>query len=531
MKKISCVILALLMVFTFASCGSKTKEYVIKDAALKPVDRPDDDNIVFYQIFVGSFSDSNGDGIGDLTGVINRLDYLNDGKPDSGKSLGIEGIWLSPIFTSPSYHKYDVADYYEIDKDFGTEDDLKKLIEECHKRGIRLILDLPINHTSSQHKWFTNFVATHKTNNTGNVFYDYYTWYRSGGERPSGGGYSRVEGTDDFYECSFSGDMPELNYDNPLVVDDVLKIAKYYIALGVDGFRFDASKYVYFGDNERSARFWDAFIGELRKENPKLYIVHEVWDNDSVTFEYNTSGNCFDFTAAQSEGKIAMAAKAGNASVYTSYVESYISKLASINPDAVYVPFLANHDMDRAAGFLPVFNGRAYVAANLMLLGPGSPFIYYGEELGMKGTRGGANTDANRRLAMVWGDGDSVKDPEGTTYDSSKQIEDGAMAQMGKEDSLYTYYKRLIMIRNANPEIARGDYRYISFAGTKAGGFVSTYEGSTVCVVHNTSNDDLVLDLSGAGTFTELRAYAGVGTASLDGNTLTISSQTSAVLK
>ena len=170
MKKISCVILALLMVFTFASCGSKTKEYVIKDAALKPVDRPDDDNIVFYQIFVGSFSDSNGDGIGDLKGVINRLDYLNDGKPDSGKSLGIEGIWLSPIFTSPSYHKYDVADYYEIDKDFGTEDDLKKLIEECHKRGIRLILDLPINHTSSQHKWFTNFVATHKTDNTGNVF-------------------------------------------------------------------------------------------------------------------------------------------------------------------------------------------------------------------------------------------------------------------------------------------------------------------------------------------------------------------------
>ena len=108
-----------------------------------------DNNRVFYEIFVGSFSDSDGDGIGDLRGVINRLDYLNDGDPESGKSLGIEGIWLTPVFPSPTYHKYDVTDYYAVDPQFGTMADLEELIAGCHARGIKLILDLPLNHTGA----------------------------------------------------------------------------------------------------------------------------------------------------------------------------------------------------------------------------------------------------------------------------------------------------------------------------------------------------------------------------------------------
>ena len=123
----------------------------------KEVDPIDDNYRTFYQIFVGSFSDSNEDGIGDLRGIINRFDYLNDGDINSGKSLGIQGIWLSPIFTSPTYHKYDTTNYYEIDPKFGTMDDLKELIALCEERNVKLILDLVINHTSHMHPWFKEF--------------------------------------------------------------------------------------------------------------------------------------------------------------------------------------------------------------------------------------------------------------------------------------------------------------------------------------------------------------------------------------
>ena len=121
------------------------------------VDPIDDNYRTYYQIFVGSFSDSNGDGIGDIRGIINRLDYLNDGNVNSGKSLGVQGLWLSPIFSSPSYHKYDAKDYYQLDWRFGEEKDLVELINLCHERNVQIILDLAINHTSNQHEWFVKF--------------------------------------------------------------------------------------------------------------------------------------------------------------------------------------------------------------------------------------------------------------------------------------------------------------------------------------------------------------------------------------
>ena len=135
---------------------------------------------VFYEIFVGSFSDSNGDGIGDLRGIINRMDYLNDGDPASGNSLGIEGIWLTPVFLSPSYHKYDVTDYFQIDPVFGTEEDLKELIALCHERDVKLILDLPLNHTGAECEWFRRFRNAHLMHNTEQEYYNYYTWIRDG---------------------------------------------------------------------------------------------------------------------------------------------------------------------------------------------------------------------------------------------------------------------------------------------------------------------------------------------------------------
>ena len=485
-------------------------------------------NRVFYQIFVGSFSDSNGDGIGDLRGIIDRFDYLNDGDPNSGLSLGVEGIWLSPIFTSPSYHKYDVTNYYEIDPKFGTMGDLQELIALCHERGVKLILDLVINHTARNNQWYQDFIFAHQIGNENHAYYNFYSW----AETPkSGATYSPITGSGHYYECNFSGDMPELNFDNEAVRQAVLDVAKYYLDMGIDGFRFDAAKYIYYGNEPKNADFWTWYMNELRAIKPDIYTVAEVWDGDSVTFPYFASTNCFNFSMSQPSGRIAAAVKEENISAFVNYVDSYIKSIQAQNPNASMVTFIANHDTDRAAGFLTTAGGYAKMAANLSILLPGSSFIYYGEEIGMLGSRGGANTDANRRLAMLWGDGDTVKNPIGANYKA--QQSNGTVAdQLADSDSLYTHYKKLIAIRKANPEIAYGTFTPLQSI-SKVGGFLCSYDGSTVAVLHNTTTESVQIDLSQM-TDVELRsiaAYAGMGVATLDGTTLTLGAQTSVVLR
>lgn len=484
---------------------------------------------VFYQVFVGSFSDSDGDGIGDLRGLINRFDYLNDGDPASGKSLGVEGIWLNPIFLSPSYHKYDAMDYYAIDHRFGTEADLRELIQLCHDRDVKIILDLVLNHTSVHHAWFDRFCQAHKNNDPSDPYYDFYTYSTTQtGDRI----FAPINGSGDYYECNFSGDMPELNFDNPTVRQEMVTLAKTYLDMGVDGFRFDAAKYIYYGEESKNAEFWDWYMGQLRTIKPDIYSVAEVWDADAAIMPYIPATNCFNFTMSQQSGQIAKAARGGKISTLTHYMEQYLAQLKQINPDAMPVNFISNHDMDRAAGFLPAAMGYAQMAANLSILLPGSSFIYYGEEIGMLGSRGGANTDANRRLAMLWGDGDTVKDPTGANY-KAEQLNGTVAQQLGKADSLYNHYKKVIAIRKANPEIASGSFVPLDASDSDAGGFLSTWNGKSVAVLHNTSMEPVTVDLSQFASFPckELTSFVGMGTATLEGNILTIAGQTTAVLR
>lgn len=535
-KKLFCLFLAFAMLIGTVGCQKKEEpvaEYALTDVIL-PESVPDlGHSRVFYEIFVGSFSDSDGDGTGDLRGIINRMDYLNDGDPSSGRSLGIGGIWLTPIFKSPSYHKYDVTDYYTVDPAFGTEQDLKDLIAICHERDVLLILDLPINHTGRYNEWYSNFVVAHRQGDTASEWYDFYSWYDGkAGSAPAGRSYSQVSGTDHYYECNFDGDMPELNFESEAVKKAVVDIAKHYIDMGIDGFRFDAAKYVFFGDHQRSLEFWKWYLNELRGMKPDIYTVAEVWDGDGITDIYFEATNCFDFTISQASGLISETAQKGDVNRYTNYVENYINRVTSIRAGAQITPFIANHDMDRAAGFLTVASGHMQMAANLYLLGPGTPFIYYGEEIGIRGSRGGANTDANRRLAMKWGDDDAVTDPKGATYPASSQIETTVAEQRLDPASLYTYYKKVINARNANPEIALGSYKALKLTGTNVGGFIAEYEGSKVIVIHNTTISTKTVDLASLGlTATELRAVLGLGTASLEGGTLTIEGQTSVIIK
>ena len=543
MKRLICLLLLATMGLAMVGCQNvssvettstpettletQPEEVIILDAGT-PIPTQGN-NRAFYHIFVGSFSDSNGDGVGDLRGIINRFDYLNDGDDASGKSLGVEGIWLSPIHPSPSYHKYDVKDYYAVDPKFGTLDDLKELIELCHSRNVKLILDMVINHTSSKHPWFLRFKEAHVTGNTSDPYYNYYTF---AADQSGANTFCALPGTREYYEGNFSHEMPELNFDNPVVREEMLNAAKFYLELGVDGFRFDAAKYIYLGDDEKNVAFWNWYMAQLRAIQPELYAVAEVWDGDAATFPYFSALNCFNFTISQSSGQIARAAKGGNVTVYTEYVQQYIADIQAQNPEATPVTFISNHDMDRAAGYLMTATGAAKVAANLSLLMPGSSFVYYGEEIGMLGSRGGSNTDANRRLAMLWGDDDTVKDPVGANY-SAKQANGTVKDQLSDPNSLYNHYKKLIAIRKANPEIANGTFTALNMNEGKVGGFLSEYEGKTVAVIHNTTTSEVTIDLSKYPQIPKevLAAFAGVGTASLSGTTLTLGAQTSVVLR
>ena len=532
MKKVVACLLVLLFSFSFISCTSK--EYVVSDDLLTVSSSVEDNNRVYYEIFLGAFSDSNDDGIGDLQGLINRLDYLNDGDPNSGKSLGIEGIWLMPIMPSPSYHKYDVTNYESIDDDYGTIDDFTELIEECDARGIDVIIDLVLNHTSNQHPWFRAAKQALIDGDMDNQYLDYYVIVTQD-EEESGKAYAQIYG-DYYYECNFSTSMPELNLDSENVRNEIVSIITYWYNLGVHGFRLDAVKYAYLNDEAKNIEFWSWFASECRKIEPDTYLVGEDWSSESYVATYYQCFSAFDFGMSQQDGAIASTANCvEDVNWYVDYIASYRSLVESYNADAILTPFISNHDMNRAAGYLSVSDGRMQMAANLYILTYGTPFIYYGEEIGLKGSRSPSeNTDANRRLKMLWGDKDTVEDPIGATYPITSQTNGTVKEQLKDSDSIFNHYKKLIMLRNANPEIAHGEYTALEFTGYSCfGGFLSTYNDSTVGVFHNTSMSPVTIDLSQYTTyeFTTLRGYVGAGTASLSGQTLTIDGLTSVVLK
>ncbi len=531
MKKTVIILILMLTAFGFVSCTS-TNEYKLKDNLLASSETDDLYN-VYYEIFVSSFSDSNEDGYGDLQGLINRLDYLNDGSDNSGYSLGVEGLWLMPIMPSPSYHKYDVMDYKDIDPAYGTLEDFEALINETDKRGVDVIIDLVLNHTSSQHPWFLEAREAVEDGDFDNKYIDYYTLVTRD-EKISGRTYYYFAG-DYYYEGNFSSQMPELNMDNPDVLAEIVDILEFWYDLGVKGFRLDATKYVYYGDTAKNLDFWEWFVTEAKKIKPDTYIVGETWSADSLIAPYYANFSNFDFGMSQQQGMVS-ATLSGlyNVNEFVGYLGQYRQMIEDINESAILTPFISNHDNNRSAGYLPVSTYAMHCAANMYILSYGNPFIYYGEEIGMKGSRGAENTDANRRLAMLWGDGDTVVDPVGTTYDPESQINGTVLEQIEDENSLYNHYKKLIMLRKANPEIARGDYTLLNFDGyTTFGGFLSTYEESTVGVFHNIGFGELTIDLSQYTdySFTELRGYVGQGVATLDGQLLTIAPYTSVVLK
>lgn len=415
---------------------------------------PNDNYRTWYEIFVYSYCDSNGDGVGDIPGVTQKLDYL--------QNLGIGGIWLMPIHPSPSYHKYDVLDYYAIDPAYGTMEDFESLVSQCADRNIRLIIDLVVNHTSSQHHWFQEAVQYLSTltpeqspDSAVCPYVDYYFFQNS--EAP---GYHLVPGTENwYYEGQFSPEMPDLNLGSTVVRAEIQKIMAFWTEKGVSGFRLDAAKEFYSGQTQKNVEVLSWLQTAARELNPDAYLVAEVWDGFSALTQYYESGitSLFNFAFGDSGGKIPKVLRgAGNPDLVNTYapaLQKADTAFRSSNPDYIDAPFLSNHDVGRIAGFAGRDPYKTKLAAAMNLFMGGNAFVYYGEELGMVA---GALDHPSYRAPMNWGtDSSTTQPPPGCTLPEAPPF--GSLIQQeGDPDSVYNYYRQAIAIRNAIPAIARG---------------------------------------------------------------------------
>ncbi len=472
------------------STGSDTKksDNVPEDGGFKTVDykSSDDKYRTFYEIFPYSFYDSDGNGKGDLNGITSKLDYLNDGDPKTTDDLGIDGIWLTPIMKSPSYHKYDVIDYYTVDEAFGTNDDFKTLLDEAHKRGINVIIDLVVNHSSNQHEWFKNAkneLAEGKT--------DGYAQYYHFEENKKIDGWTKLGVGDWYYESDFVAEMPDLNLKNPELRKELEDIVKYWLDFGVDGFRLDAVMWFESVDGVKGAHDHAGSIEDLKwlydyakTVKDDVYMVGECWaDSPTTIADYYKSGmdSFFNFSAQGAQGKMNTYVNTSDAANFVKYLESWQGQITANNENAIDAKFLSNHDTNRSAAFL-LTNTKKRMAASLYILSPGCPFIYYGEEIEMEGT----DSDPNRRRGMIW----SLTDNTGFVSKvpgANKGDEPTISVETAQKDekSLLNYYKRIIALRNQNPEIARGKVTPVLLGKDETAGYVATYKDSSVLVLFN----------------------------------------------
>lgn len=482
---------------TACSDSSKITENKISYKYEQDLHIVDDNYRNYYEIYVGSFYDSDGNGMGDLKGVIEKLDYI--------EYMGFNGIWLMPVMQSPSYHKYDVSDYMSIDYQYGTVDDFKALVEACHEKGINVVIDMVINHTSSNHKWFTQACQYLKGLEEGEepdlAECPQAGYYHFSNEK-SGGTYYTVTGSKGWcYEGSFWSGMPDLNLENEAVRKELEAVADFWLDMGVDGFRMDAALHFEENNSPFNNEVLDWLYSYCKEQNPDFYMVSEVWAGLASIAEYYNSGtpSMFNFDTASAEGIIAKSARGTfGPEVLIDRMISYQEQFSAKNPDYIDAPFLSNHDQVRIANSLANNEEHLKMAAGMLLMMNGSPFVYYGEEIGMasKGTK-----DENKRIPMIW----SVTDTTGATRgpaDADKGITSAFEAvdeQLKDGHSLLNYYRRALRLRNENPEIARGEIAKIdSLCEGNIAVMTKTWEGSTIAIIYNNGDAELTVDMKGS---------------------------------
>lgn len=492
--------IAALALLLLLSCSTSSRAYAGRQRAVgrtAPVVQWQHDwasGAVFYEIFVRSFSDSNDDGIGDINGLIEKLDYLNDGNPATTSDLGIEGIWLMPVFESPSYHGYDTVDYETIERDYGTNADFARLLEEAHRRGIRVIVDFVVNHTSNQHPWFVESASA-----TSSPKRNWYVWspVQQGWTQPWGGNsptWHSSKGA--YYYGVFWSGMPDVNWTNGESKAEMFRIARHWLQQGVDGYRLDATRYLVEtggGPGQADTPQTHAALKELgevvRRTKPEAILVAENWTTAPIIATYYGNTDVikggdempmnFNFPLADA---ILRGVSAGTASGISSTIE----QMQSLYPAGVLdAPFLTNHDQRRIASELSNNSTKLRNASAILLSLPGVPFLYYGEEVGIQ--NGPTSGDESKRTPMPW-------TPQGgfTTGTPWFQYAPGiattnVASQTGDPGSLLSRYRTLIAVRKSSPALRKGTLQLLP-GTSQVLVFLRRDASETVLVAHNLSD-------------------------------------------
>lgn len=450
---------------------------------------------VFYEVFVRSFADTDGDGIGDLKGLTAKLDYLNDGDASTPGDLGTTGIWLMPVAEATSYHGYDVTDYTAVERDYGDVAALRAFVEAAHARGILVIVDFVINHTSREHPWFRDALK-------GGSHHDWYIWKDEDPGWPSVAGpnpWHRTAAGDYYYGAFWEG-MPDLNLSNPDVTAELERIATTWLDdFHVDGFRIDAAKHLVetAADaqiNTPETKAWLAgFRESIHAAHPDALVLGEVYDARAVSSGY-TNGGSLDMAFDFGVGPALTAGVYGDPSTLLASLEEVAERYGP----GVAGTFLGNHDQTRVMTALrgDLVAGREAAAA--LLTGPGVPFLYYGEELGMVGTK----PDEQIRTPMPWtADAPGYGFTDGSPWEPFAAGADEANVATLTADpaSLLRSYANLVQLRTSHLALATGGFVRVNASSRAVAASIRASSGERLLVLQNLGREparDVSLDLA-----------------------------------
>ncbi|MHB8876260.1 MAG: alpha-amylase family glycosyl hydrolase [Myxococcaceae bacterium] len=453
--------------------------------------------VVFYELWVRSFQDSNGDGIGDLEGLIQRLDYL--------AGLGVGAIWLMPTFPSPLKDSgYDVADYHGVHPDYGTLEQMQRLLDEAHRRNLKVMLDLVVNHTSLEHGWFKESRASR----TGEKA-DWYVWSDAPGGtcNESNVVFGNERWTLDpvrgqYYFHQFFAAQPDLNFRSPGLQAAVLEVMRYWLELGVDGYRLDVPhQYV-----ESWPDCWHqpetfAFHRRMRQaldEHPGKAMIGEVCCEPETAMPYLGNGQDALNLVFYFPGMHALweAGKTGDATLLRQRLSFALSHTPS---GGLHANTLGNHDIFRLPTTVGENAATLKLVATAQLTLPGAPFVYYGEELGMPDGAGVLVDQRDyARTPMQWDSTPNGGFTTGTPFlapTAARRV--NVTEETGRDGSMLSHYRKLIALRNQTPALHEGSFEELPAAGPSLYGYWRRHEdGDRLVVLHFRATSETAISVA-----------------------------------
>lgn len=509
-RKLVLLMLAVMMVFGLVACskdnGNETDGDVADDGVVG-INPEWAETTTFYEIFVRSFADSDGDGIGDFKGITENLDYIEE--------LGVGAIWLMPMMESSTYHGYDVVDYYTPSADYGTLEDFDELVAACHERGIKVILDFVVNHTSRENEWFKTALKDETSK--------YREWYLIEETIPVAEDdaeytyWKQDEETGLYYYAHYDVLMPDLNYDNQEVRDEIKNVAKFWLEHDIDGFRLDGSKEID-TDIEKTLDWWKEFTTEVASIKKDAFIVGENWEMEFglVGRYYEAMPSSFNFILTDDILSMSKGQYIDIVENMNVMRERYQLKVDRSDVNAIMIDsvMIGNHDMDRVVTRLNS-EEKAKLAASIQFTLAGTPFVYYGEEIGQAGQK----PDDNRREPFDWyksAEGEYMTEMTDAFFNpvlTYVKANDGVSVEEEKNDdnSMLNHYKKLIAMRNDNPTFYNGTYETLGMGGGGLYAYKVSDENGQYLVIHNQRKEDktITLNVDGTDVYNNVEVKAG----------------------